>query len=60
MILFAVRGEGINTELFINKHLLKDALEREWNRREAAENTRIQYKQKCLDANGKNRKHMLH
>ncbi|XP_067308089.1 GTPase IMAP family member 8-like isoform X2 [Pseudorasbora parva] len=38
----------VNSELFINKHQLKHALEREWNRREAVDNTRIQYKQKCL------------
>ncbi|XP_048036564.1 GTPase IMAP family member 4-like [Megalobrama amblycephala] len=44
-------GEAINTELFINKHQLKDALEREWNRREAVDSSRIQYKLKCLDAN---------
>ncbi|XP_056115084.1 uncharacterized protein LOC130091295 [Rhinichthys klamathensis goyatoka] len=43
-------GEVINTELFINKRKLKDALEREWNRREAIDNARIQYKLKCLDA----------
>ncbi|XP_067301358.1 GTPase IMAP family member 8-like isoform X2 [Pseudorasbora parva] len=39
----------LNTELFINKHQLKHALEREWNRREAVDSARIQYKQKCLD-----------
>ncbi|ROL47942.1 GTPase IMAP family member 8 [Anabarilius grahami] len=44
-------GEAINTELFINKHQLKDALEREWNRREAVDSSRIQYKLKCLDGN---------
>jgi len=57
MILFAVRGEGINTELFINKHQLKDAIEREWNRQEAVDSARIQYKLKCLNARGKYRKH---
>ncbi|KAK7176873.1 hypothetical protein R3I93_000959 [Phoxinus phoxinus] len=44
-------GEVINTELFINKHQLKDALEREWNHREAVDSARIQYKLKCLDGN---------
>ncbi|KAK7170914.1 hypothetical protein R3I94_000963 [Phoxinus phoxinus] len=44
-------GEVINTELFINKHQLKYALEREWNHREAVDSARIQYKLKCLDAN---------
>ncbi|XDV18833.1 hypothetical protein PO909_024445 [Leuciscus waleckii] len=44
-------GKVINTELFINKHQLKDALEREWNRREAVDTARIHYKLKCLDAN---------
>lgn len=53
MLLVAVSGEAINTELFINKHQLKDALEREWNRREAVDTSRIQYKLKCLDGNGK-------
>lgn len=53
MLLLAVSGEEINTELFINKHQLKDALEREWNRREAADSSRTQFKQKCLDDNGK-------
>ncbi|KAG1959406.1 GTPase IMAP family member 8-like [Pimephales promelas] len=46
-----IRGEGINTELFINKHQLKDAIEREWNRQEAVDSARIQYKLKCLNAN---------
>ncbi|ROL47945.1 GTPase IMAP family member 8 [Anabarilius grahami] len=40
----------VNTELFINKHQLKDALEREWIRKEARNSSRIQFKQKCLDA----------
>lgn len=56
MLLLAVSGEEINTELFINKLQLKDALEREWNRREAADIARIQYKLEQLDANGKYRK----
>ncbi|XDV18831.1 hypothetical protein PO909_024443 [Leuciscus waleckii] len=43
-------GEVINTELFINKHQLKDALEREWNRREAVDMARKQYELKYLDA----------
>ncbi|CAM4517039.1 unnamed protein product [Leuciscus chuanchicus] len=44
-------GEVINTESFINKLQLKDPLEREWNRREAAGMARNQYKLQCLDAN---------
>ncbi|XP_039514877.1 uncharacterized protein LOC120469778 [Pimephales promelas] len=45
-----LRGEGINTELFINKRQLKDAIEREWNRQEAVDSSRIQYKLKCPNA----------
>lgn len=52
MLLLTVSGE-VNTELFINKHQLKDAIEREWIRKEARNSSRIQFKQKCLDANGK-------
>ncbi|XDV18830.1 hypothetical protein PO909_024443 [Leuciscus waleckii] len=44
-------GEVKNTESFINKLQLKDALEREWNRREAVDMARIQYRLKYLDAN---------
>ncbi|KAL1271787.1 hypothetical protein QQF64_030803 [Cirrhinus molitorella] len=39
-----------NTGLFVNKHQLKTALEREWGRREVVDRSRIQYWQKHINA----------
>ncbi|KAL1271788.1 hypothetical protein QQF64_030804 [Cirrhinus molitorella] len=44
--------EGIRAGLFVNKHQLKTALEREWNHQEAVDVFRIQHRKEMLDVCG--------